>query len=90
MVGEPELERLPNLRVVSNYGVGVDHIDVEAARRHDVPVGNTPGAVDGATADQTFALMLAVARNTVRGELNGGGPLLKLRSSGGSIRLQAG
>ncbi len=73
-VGAPEFERLPNLKVVSNYGVGVDHIDVAAAARFGVPVGNTPGAVDGATADQTFALMLAVARNTVRGDAFARGP----------------
>ncbi len=73
-VGTPEFERMPNLKVVSNYGVGVDHIDVAAAARFDVPVGNTPGAVDGATADQTFALMLAVARNTVRGDAFARGP----------------
>ncbi|MCB1743147.1 MAG: D-glycerate dehydrogenase [Gammaproteobacteria bacterium] len=73
-IGEPELTRLPRVKVVSNYGVGVDHIDVAAAARHAVPVGNTPGAVDGATADQAMALMLAVARNTVRGDAFARGP----------------
>jgi glyoxylate reductase len=67
-IGDAELSRLPAVKVVSNYGVGVDHIDVAAAQRHAVPVGNTPGTVDGATADQTLALMLAVARNLVRGD----------------------
>jgi glyoxylate reductase len=66
-IGAAELSRLPTVKVVSNYGVGVDHIDVAAVESFGVPVSNTPGTVDGATADQTMALMLAVARNTVRG-----------------------
>lgn len=73
-IGAPELSRLPSLKVVSNYGAGVDHIDVAAVEGFGVPVGNTPGTVDGATADQTMALMLAVARNTVRGDAYARGP----------------
>ena len=73
-IGDAEYDRLPNVKVVSNYGVGVDHIDVSAAKRHHVVVGNTPGAVDGATADQTFALMLSIARNTVAGDAHARGP----------------
>jgi len=68
------LARLPRLRVVSNFGVGVDHIDVRAATARGVPVGNTPGAVDGATADMTMALLLAAARNVVRGDRFARGP----------------
>lgn len=73
-IGGAELARMPDVKVVSNYGVGVDHIDVAAIAGHGVPVGNTPGAVDGATADQTIALMLASARNTVRGDAFARGP----------------
>ena len=62
------LDRFPQLRVVSNYGVGVDHIDVPAAMARKVPVGNTPGILDGATADMGFALLLAVARRVVEGD----------------------
>ena len=47
------LDRLPGVRVVSNFGVGVDHIDLEATTMRQIAVGNTPGAVDGATADMT-------------------------------------
>src|SRR5687768_2222326 len=50
------LDRLPNIRVISNYGVGVDHIDLAAAAARSVPVGNTPGVLDGATADMAFTL----------------------------------
>jgi glyoxylate reductase len=73
-IGEAELARLPNVKVVSNYGAGVDHIDVAAVQARNVPVGNTPGTVDGATADQTMALLLAVARNIVRGDAHARGP----------------
>lgn len=62
------LARLPACKVVSNYGVGVDHIMVADCRAAGVPVGNTPGAVNGATADLTMALLLAVARNLVQGD----------------------
>ncbi len=62
------LDRLPALLVVSNFGVGVDHVDVEACEARGVAVGNTPGAVDGVTADMTMALMLAAARNVVTGD----------------------
>jgi glyoxylate reductase len=73
-VGDNELDLLPNTRVISNYGVGVDHIDVAAARRRSIPVGNTPGTVDGATADLTMALMLGVARGLVAGDSYSRGP----------------
>ena len=62
------LDRLQNLLVVSNFGVGVDHIDVGACAARGVAVGNTPGAVDGVTADMTMALLLAAARNIVTGD----------------------
>src|SRR5689334_12719775 len=48
------LDRLPAVRVISNFGVGVDHIDVAAAAVRGIPVGNTPGVLDGATADMAF------------------------------------
>ena len=67
-VDGPLMDRLPNLRVISNFGVGVDHIDLPAARQRNIPVGNTPGILDGATADMTFALLLAAARNLVIGD----------------------
>jgi glyoxylate reductase len=62
------MDRMPRLRVISNFGVGVDHIDLEAARQRGIPVGNTPRILDGATADMTFALLLAAARNLVVGD----------------------
>jgi glyoxylate reductase len=68
------LDRLPGARVISNFGVGVDHIDVAAATARGVPVGNTPGVLDGATADQAFALLLAVGRRLVEGDRYARGP----------------
>ncbi len=67
-VDGPLLDRFPRLRVVSNHGVGVDHIDVPAAQQRNIPVGNTPGCLDQATADMTMALLLAVARNIAVGD----------------------
>jgi glyoxylate reductase len=68
------LDRLPGVRVISNFGVGVDHIDVAAAAARKIPVGNTPGVLDGATADQAFALMLAAGRRLVEGDRYARGP----------------
>lgn len=62
------LAQLPNCKVVSNYGVGVDHINVADCVAAGIPLGNTPGAVNGATADLTMALLLASARNVVLGD----------------------
>src|SRR5438067_2107880 len=62
------LDRLPGLKVISNYGVGVDHIDLAEAAKRKIPVGNTPGILDGATADMGFTLLLAAARRLCEGE----------------------
>ncbi len=61
-VGEAELEGLPNLVVVANYGVGHDNIDLAAAGRRGVTVTNTPDVLTDATADLAMALVLAAAR----------------------------
>jgi glyoxylate reductase len=63
------MDRMANLVVISNHGVGVDHIDLVAARERDIPVGNTPGCLDAATADMTMALVMAVGRNLRIGDL---------------------
>jgi len=62
------LDRLPGVRVISNYGVGVDHINVRDAAARGIRVGNTPGILDGATADMGFTLLLAVGRRLVEGD----------------------
>ncbi len=52
----------PGLKVVSNFAVGYDNIDVPACTRRGIPVGNTPGVLTETTADLAFALLMAVAR----------------------------
>jgi glyoxylate reductase len=73
-VDGPLLDRFPHARVISNYGVGVDHIDVRAATARGIPVGNTPGILDGATADMGMTLLLAAARRLVEGDRFARGP----------------
>jgi glyoxylate reductase len=62
------MDAAPRLKVISNMAVGVDNVEVAAASARKLPVGNTPGVLTDATADQTFALLLAAARRVVEGE----------------------
>ena len=59
---------LPRLRAVSNYAVGVNNIDVEAATARGIAVGNTPGVLTDATADCAMGLLLAAARRLCEGD----------------------
>ncbi|XP_023668866.1 glyoxylate/hydroxypyruvate reductase B [Paramormyrops kingsleyae] len=61
------LQILPNLKVVVNGGVGVDHLDIPLINSFGIKVCNTPHVVDNATADIGMALMLATARNLIYG-----------------------
>jgi glyoxylate reductase len=56
------IDACPRLRTISNYAVGYDNIDLAAASRRGITVGNTPDVLTDATADLTFALLLAAAR----------------------------
>jgi glyoxylate reductase len=67
-VGDRLLDLLPNLRIVANYGVGYDGVDVEACARRGVAVTNTPGVLDAATADLALGLLLAVRRRIVEAD----------------------
>ena len=58
----------PRCKMLANFGVGINHIDVEAARAHGVKVTNTPGAVTDATADTAMTLILMSARRAAEGE----------------------
>jgi lactate dehydrogenase-like 2-hydroxyacid dehydrogenase len=60
-------DSVPGLKVVSQYAVGVNNIDLAAAKARGIPVGHTPGVLTDATADMAFTLMLAAARNVVPG-----------------------
>jgi lactate dehydrogenase-like 2-hydroxyacid dehydrogenase len=58
----------PQLRVVSNYAVGFDNVDVAACTRRGIPVGNTPGVLTETTADLAFALLMAAGRRVAEGD----------------------
>ena len=82
------------LKLIANYGAGIDHIDVATARQRGVLVSNTPGVVTDDTADMTIALILAVTRRIPeglammqRGEWAGWAPTAMLGGRIGGRRL---
>jgi glyoxylate reductase len=62
------LDLLPGLRLVANYSVGYDRIGLEELTHRGIAVTNTPGVLSAATADLTFALILAARRRVVEGD----------------------
>ncbi|PIN87891.1 D-glycerate dehydrogenase [Candidatus Woesearchaeota archaeon CG10_big_fil_rev_8_21_14_0_10_32_24] len=75
----------PNLKMISNYAVGYNNIDVKYAASKKIPVGNTPGVLTDAVAEHTFALMLAITKRiaesdqfTKKGKYKGWAPMLLL------------
>ena len=69
VANEPvDVSRFPSLRLVANFGVGYDRLGVDELRRRGVSVTNTPGVLDAATADLTWALILAARRRVVEGD----------------------
>lgn len=62
------MDAAPDLKVVANYAVGFDNIDLGEARRRGVVVTNTPGVLTETTADFTWALIMAAARRVVEGD----------------------
>jgi glyoxylate reductase len=67
-ISEQVMAASDRLRVVANCAVGVDNVDVAAATRRGIRVTNTPGVLTEATADLTFAALLAVVRRVVEGD----------------------
>ena len=67
-VDEEVMEAAPRLKVIANFGVGFDNIDLRAASAKGILVSNTPDVLTEATADLTFALMLSVARRVLEGD----------------------
>jgi len=57
----------PNLKLIANFGTGVDNIDIETARNRGITITNTPGVLTEDTADMTMALILAVPRRLLEG-----------------------
>jgi glyoxylate reductase len=62
------VDLLPGLQLVANFGVGYDRLGIDELHRRGIAVTNTPGVLDAATADLTWALMLAVRRRIVEGD----------------------
>ena len=62
------IDSAPRLKVISNYAVGYNNIDIQAATRRGIVVTNTPGVLTDATADLAWALLLAVSRRIVEGD----------------------
>jgi glyoxylate reductase len=61
-IDAPLIDGATNLKAIANYAVGYDNVDVDAATRRGIPVGNTPDVLTDATADLAFTLLLAAAR----------------------------
>lgn len=61
------MDASPNLKVVSTFSVGYDHIDLDAAEERDITVGHTPGVLSETTADFAWSLLMTTARRTVEG-----------------------
>ncbi|MDH7506715.1 MAG: D-glycerate dehydrogenase [Candidatus Thermoplasmatota archaeon] len=78
----------PNLKMIANYAVGYDNIDIATATKKKIPVSNTPGVLTDATAEMTWALIFSVARRIVEadkftrsGRFKGWAPMLMLGQS---------
>lgn len=63
-----DLDAFPALRLIANFSVGYDRIDVAGARERGIAVTNTPGVLDAAVADLTFGLIIAARRRIVEGD----------------------
>lgn len=88
-IDEEIIEESKNLKIISNYAVGYNNIDIEAATKKKIMVTNTPGVLTDTTADLTWALLMSVARKIVesdyftrKGKFRGWAPMLFL---GGDI-----
>lgn len=84
-IDDEVMDQNKNLKVISNYAVGYNNIDVEAATKRGIKVTNTPGVLTDTTADLTWALLMSVGRRIVesdrftrRGRFNGCAPMLFL------------
>jgi glyoxylate reductase len=62
------MDKAPKLKVISNMAVGFDNIDIPAATKRGIIVGNTPGVLTETTADHAFALLMAAGRRIVEGD----------------------
>jgi len=61
-------DKRPHIKLIANYGAGVDRIDLAAAKAHDVVVTNTPGVLSATTANMAMAIILALTRRLLEGD----------------------
>ena len=59
------LNECRHLKLIALHSVGYDNVDIPAATKLSIPIGNTPGVLSGATADTAFLLMLATSRKGI-------------------------
>ena len=67
-IDEKVMDQSKNLRIISDYAVGYNNIDVEAATKRRIMVTNTPGVLTDTTADLTWTLLMSVARRIVESD----------------------
>ena len=67
-ITESLLEHAPKLKLISQYAVGYDNVDIKAVKKHNIPVTNTPDVLTTATAELTLGLILALLRRIVEGD----------------------
>jgi lactate dehydrogenase-like 2-hydroxyacid dehydrogenase len=67
-IANPLMDALPNLRVISSFGVGLDQLDATHAARRGIPIGYTPDVLNDCVADLAFGLMLDIARRLSHGD----------------------
>jgi glyoxylate reductase len=79
------ISRLPKLKIISNFAVGYNNIDIESASKHNIMIANTPGVLTEATADTAFALLISAGRRIIEsdrfmreGKFKGWEPMLLL------------
>ena len=85
LIDEDVIKSEPKLKMIANYAVGFDNIDVKTATERKIPVSNTPGALTDTTAEMAWAQLFSVSRRIVEGDkytragkFNGWGPMLML------------
>jgi glyoxylate reductase len=67
-INEEVLASAPHLKMIANFGVGYNNIDVRSATARSIMISNTPGVLTDATAELAFALILAISRRVVEGD----------------------
>ena len=63
------IKKNPQLKIIANYAVGFDNIDIASAKQHNIPVTNTPGVLTDAVAEHTCALILSLSRRVVESDM---------------------